>query len=267
MIQNRFISDPAIPWVEVRMTDESSASYKDHSHPELSIGAVTRGTIIMNVQGQKHLVPAESMVVIGPDCVHSCNPQDGSRSYLMAYFDASWCLSIQRGLLGSCDALQLPENPLVNEPELFYRLIGLVHSLAESGFALEKSEQLTQFVGDLLISNSRLVQQVAPEPPRALAEIKEHLRRSLDENHTLQQLADEIGYNPYYLLRCFKKNFGLTPHEYRLNTRIERAKELLRSGLSPASVAVETGFVDQSHFHRTFRQFVAATPRQYQLRS
>ncbi len=267
MTQNRFISDPAIPWVEIRLTEESQVSYKEHSHPELSVGAITLGTTLMSVHGKEHPVSVGSLVIIGPEVVHSCNPQDGPRSYLMAYFDANWCLSLQAELLGTSEALQLPEDPVLNDPELFSQMLGLAKSLEEPGFAMGKSELLTHYVSSLLHKNSRLPLRRAPESPHVIAEIKLRLSRSLEENRTLQQLADAVGYNPYYLLRSFKKNVGLTPHEYRLNLRIERAKELLRAGLAPAAVAAETGFVDQSHFHRTFRQFVAATPRQYQLRS
>lgn len=267
MIQNRFISDPAIPWVEVRRTEENPESYKEHSHSELSVGAVTRGTTLMRAHGQEYPITVGSLVIIGPGVVHSCNPKDGARSYLMAYFDANWYLSLQRELLGESDALQLPENPVLNDPELFSQLMDLAERLGKPEFALEKSEQLTHFIGNLLHKSSRLPLRRHAEHPHVIAEIKERLGRSLEENTTLQQLADAVGYNPYYLLRSFKKNVGLTPHEYRLNLRIDRAKELLREGLPPAAVAVETGFVDQSHFHRTFRQFVAATPRQYQLRT
>jgi len=56
MTQNRFISDPAIPWVEIRQTTESRESYKEHSHSELSVGAVTRGTTLMRMNGQEHPV-------------------------------------------------------------------------------------------------------------------------------------------------------------------------------------------------------------------
>lgn len=267
MTQNRFISDPAIPWVEIRQTEESRESYKEHSHPRLSVGAVTRGSTLMRVHGQEHPVSAGSLVIIGPDIVHSCNSHDGPRSYLMAYIDVDWCLSLQQELFEKSDVLQLPEDPILNDSELFSQMLTLAESLEETGFALENSEQLTHFVGNLLLNGSRMPLRRFPEQPHIIAEIKERLSRSLEENQTLQQLAETVGYNPFYLLRSFKKNVGLTPHEYRLNLRIDRAKDLLRAGLSPSAVAAETGFVDQSHFHRTFRQFVAATPRQYQLRT
>lgn len=266
MTQNRFISDPALPWVEIRRTEESRESYKNHSHPMLSVGVVTHGTTLMRIHGQEHPVSAGSLVVIGPEVVHSCNPHSGSRSYIMAYLDADWCQSLQQDLLGTPGTLQLPEDPVVNDPELFSQMLALVKTLEEPGFTLKKSEQLTHFIGNLLSKNACSPLRRLPEPLHIITELKELLRSSPEESRTLQQLADKLGYNPFYLLRSFKKHVGLTPHEYRLNLRIERAKELLLAGLSPASVAAETGFVDQSHFHRTFRHFVAATPRQYQLR-
>ena len=55
----------------------------------------------------------------------------------------------------------------------------------------------------------------------------------------------------------------MTPHAYQLARRINKAKTLLRYGTDIASVAVDLGFTDQSHFHRNFKQIVAATPKQY----
>ena len=189
MPRNRFVAVPSIPWVEVRFTEDSTESYKDHSHPQLSVGAVTQGTVVMRMQGREYLVPTGSLVVIGPEIVHSCNPRDGSRSYLMAYFDASWCQSLQREISVDAVALQLPQNPVVNDPELYSRFLDLVTDLTQPGFALDASEQLTCLVADLLQLSSRSPQQKPSVPPRYIEEVKKRLRHSLDENMTLQQLA------------------------------------------------------------------------------
>jgi AraC-like DNA-binding protein len=58
----------------------------------------------------------------------------------------------------------------------------------------------------------------------------------------------------------------LTPHAYQINGRIEYSRALLRQGRAIAEVALEAGFADQAHLQRTFRQWVAATPGQYQSR-
>jgi AraC-like DNA-binding protein len=58
---------------------------------------------------------------------------------------------------------------------------------------------------------------------------------------------------------------GITPHAYRLNCRIDRARELLRQGRDIAETALECGFYDQSHLHRHFKAVTTVTPREYQV--
>jgi hypothetical protein len=63
--------------------------------------------------------------------------------------------------------------------------------------------------------------------------------------------------------RQFKQRYGLPPHQYRMSVKIAQAKQLLRTGVSAASVAVAQGFTDQSHFTRHFKRLVGVTPRDY----
>ena len=56
----------------------------------------------------------------------------------------------------------------------------------------------------------------------------------------------------------------MTPHQYIVQLRMERAKTLLSdSDLPLAEVAAQVGFADQSHFSSTFRRTTAMTPRSY----
>jgi AraC-like DNA-binding protein len=55
----------------------------------------------------------------------------------------------------------------------------------------------------------------------------------------------------------------MTPHAYLVNCRIEYSRAQLKRGRAIADVALEAGFADQAHLQRVFRQFTAATPRQY----
>jgi hypothetical protein len=73
-------------------------------------------------------------------------------------------------------------------------------------------------------------------------------------------LPQPFDATPYHLLRSFKKIVGLPLHAFMLNARIERAKQLLLYRVPLAAVAAETGFADQSHFHKAFRLILAAPP-------
>lgn len=79
----------------------------------------------------------------------------------------------------------------------------------------------------------------------------------------LYALAKETGRSRYQVLRAFKRRYGLPPHAYQLCVRIARAQAALLHGESPAQVAVQYGFVDQSHFSKHFRRLVGVTPASY----
>jgi AraC-like DNA-binding protein len=66
-----------------------------------------------------------------------------------------------------------------------------------------------------------------------------------------------------YLTRAFRAQYGLTPHAFLMNQRIQYARGRLRRGHAIAEVALDAGFADQAHFQRTFKQFLAATPGHY----
>jgi AraC-like DNA-binding protein len=69
-------------------------------------------------------------------------------------------------------------------------------------------------------------------------------------------MARMTGLSKYQVLRRFERAYGLPPHAWLLRQRAERARTLIRSGLSLAQAAASAGFSDQSHMTRIFvRQF------------
>ncbi|QWV94678.1 AraC family transcriptional regulator [Geomonas oryzisoli] len=263
-----FWNDASVPSVAVRCTRRSAESYKAHCHREFCVGAVTEGKAVMTVRNETCVLSPGLLAVIPPETVHSCNPPEGgSRSYQMAFFDAAWCRSLQEELFGRRGDFIPPAHFLVENAALYASFLQLTALLADDALPLEKSERATQFASELFISTcDRELPAPAKERDGIVPDVKEYLERRADLNITLQELAVTFRCNPYHLLRTFKQAVGLPPHAFMLNARIERAKRLLLEGMTPASVAAETGFADQSHFHKTFRRLVAATPRQFQLR-
>ncbi|MGB5621386.1 MAG: AraC family transcriptional regulator [Gammaproteobacteria bacterium] len=93
----------------------------------------------------------------------------------------------------------------------------------------------------------------------------EILNDRLDENIALSDLAAEFNLSPFHFARVFKRVTGFPPHEYQLQLRIARARELLcrQPRMSIADIACELGFADESHFRRHFRRIVGTTPSQF----
>jgi transcriptional regulator GlxA family with amidase domain len=66
------------------------------------------------------------------------------------------------------------------------------------------------------------------------------------------------------LIRNFTKQRGITPYQYLETIRVNYAKQLLEQGIEPIEAAGQAGFTDQSHFTKFFKNFIGATPKQYQ---
>ncbi len=90
---------------------------------------------------------------------------------------------------------------------------------------------------------------------------REILESKLDGSIALKDLARECGLSVSHFARAFRHSTGLSPHQWLLERRIEKAKELLKQGDMPLSdVALTSGFADQSHFTRVFGSRVGVPP-------
>ena len=89
---------------------------------------------------------------------------------------------------------------------------------------------------------------------------RELLDASLDRQVTLLELAGHVHLSPFHLHRRFREAFGVTPHEYRLCRRLERARELLADGATVTETAAATGFSSPGYFSTVFRRRVGVTP-------
>jgi transcriptional regulator GlxA family with amidase domain len=101
-------------------------------------------------------------------------------------------------------------------------------------------------------------------PPHALRRVREFIEIHLAENISIQALATVAGLSMYHFARAFKQSAGMTPHDYLVQCRVRRAQDLLATTDLPLSeIALASGFADQSHCARRFRERVGTTPSSY----
>jgi AraC family transcriptional regulator len=101
-------------------------------------------------------------------------------------------------------------------------------------------------------------------PPKALRRVRDYVTAHLEENISIQVLAAIVGLSRYHFARAFKQSEGVTPHQFLLQCRVQRAQELLAGTELPlAQIALAAGFSDQSHCSRRFRKLVGVTPSRY----
>ncbi|MBX3062486.1 MAG: helix-turn-helix transcriptional regulator [Anaerolineae bacterium] len=84
----------------------------------------------------------------------------------------------------------------------------------------------------------------------------------------LKQLAQRTGLSRWYFLRAFQRQFGITPHQYMLQRRIEKAKALLAySNISVTEVCLAVGFQSLGTFSATFHRLVGCSPTEHRRRT
>lgn len=101
-------------------------------------------------------------------------------------------------------------------------------------------------------------------PALRLNRVLDFMRQNCGQETRLWELANLAGMSPHYFCELFKKSTGVTPYQYSLRCRMDRAKEFLRtSQFTVRQVAEATGFADQSHFTKVFRRLVGVTPVEF----
>ena len=91
-----------------------------------------------------------------------------------------------------------------------------------------------------------------------------YIRANYHEQITVESIAGYVGISRKYLYAIFKSALGISPKDYIINYRIEKAKEFLRNeSLSVGSIAYSVGYDDSLNFSKMFKSKTGMSPREY----
>ena len=98
--------------------------------------------------------------------------------------------------------------------------------------------------------------------------VKEYVQNNLNQSLRLDTIAARFGFSPSYLSQLFSRTENVMLSCYIIQTRIRRARELLRdTSRSVTDISLAVGFNSPEHFSRTFRKLTGRSPRQYRDQS
>jgi transcriptional regulator GlxA family with amidase domain len=92
------------------------------------------------------------------------------------------------------------------------------------------------------------------------------MEQNLSSRLSVQRLAEKVGVSTRQLERLFKRETGHSPQEAYLSLRLKHAKWMLKTDMSLASIAAETGFVDGSHLSKAFKAAFSMSPSEERRR-
>lgn len=236
--------------------------FAPHFHDTYVIGVTETGYEAYVQEGRSAISGPGGVRMIAPGEAHSGGPAD-ERGWRYSAFYPSVAVVRQAAGLD-------PEGPAIMfkpqaRDEIGFKLVRqAVAALTSPAGRLEQEDavfaalaHLTALYGDA---------EVAAPARAGRAQIQrayEEMRERLAEDVTLGDLAETAGLSVFALVRGFRKAYGLPPAAMLIQMRVERAKQMLRAGAPPATVAHACGFYDQSHLNRMFKARVGASPGSY----
>lgn len=266
----------ATPWHGIYGTQiDSARHYGRHWHATYGFGLLQRGAQ-RSASGCGDVVAyAGDLIATNPGEVHDGRPFDASpRRWRMLYLEASVFQSLMADAAADACApagTTAVVRPVIQNPQLTRALQHLFWCLDQWGVqpgrngvgGLACDESLVRTLTGLLRAHTTCQPAVRP----AAHDVRSARDRLADDPlnaPSLAELASLVGLSRYQLLRRFEKAYGLPPHAWLLQQRLEKARGLIRAGHRLADAAADCGFADQSHMTRLFVRQFGFTPGAWQ---
>lgn len=232
---------------------ETSHAFPRHSHEQFGFGLIERGA--QRSLSGRGVVEAEAgdLITVNPGEVHDGAPLGAAgRAWRMLYLDpaliAETACDANEGKTRTCEFVR----PVLRDDALtsaFRVLYGALTAPQEGAAGLRRDEALAVLVDRLL--RERPV-ELLPAVPAAIRLAREVLDDDPTAPVTLAELACASGLSRFQVVRGFSRAFGLTPHAYLVQRRIDLARQLIAGGAALSDAAAASGFADQSHMTRHF---------------
>ncbi|NLQ18524.1 AraC family transcriptional regulator [Marinomonas sp. M1K-6] len=270
--ENRFQFAKSAVLDEVMLLEASMSdfSYGTHAHEEFSFGVTLSGRQDFFALGEHHKSHAGNVIVFNPDDAHDGHSgADDPLHYKMLYVHPDQLSPmLESAGVRRAQGFRI-EHPVQNDAELkahILRLATLVEN--DTSSALEYSSALFEFAEYLarqkgIQRSVSLVKSKRRTKDPVFERVRDYLHAHVGEDVSLDELSQVAHMSKYHLLRCFRDYFGMTPHQYWQNYRINRAKAALELGMPLADVAFTFGFTDLSYFNRRFKPMFGLTPYQF----
>ncbi len=230
------------------------------------VHVVLRGRGIYRVRGKEYELGANQAFVIFPgiESVYQADREDpwtycwvGMHGYNVEEFFSNLRITPDNPVIDLQDTQELEESV----DELLRR-----NQLSRAGEMIRLGQTI-RFLGllETLQKKDQDAQGERRDPARTYVQYAmEMIRNSFRDNIRICGIADQIGINRSYLARNFKKDTGMTPQEYLINYRLERAAQYLVNRDDPvSSVAVYVGYSDQMAFSKAFKKKYGISPHKY----
>lgn len=253
--------------VEMMIAEYYTQSFAKHSHDDFPLGVIEKGAMAFYFRRKNLIAPKGTVNLSYPGEIHNGHSlnEDGWK-YRMFYFNLSVLKNIFYEFQNRKSDLPFFPHGVIDDPYLASYLLKLHIELEQNNLAaLEIDAYIMHTISYLIFRHSdhNCAFKTKKIGHRSIQKVIEYINAYYAQNINLTELSTVAGVSPYHFTRIFDKELGITPHAYLIQTRIKKARQLLFSHKKLVDIAMDTGFNDQSHLNRRFKQILGVTPQQY----
>jgi AraC-like DNA-binding protein len=228
-------------------------SFPPHLHQSFELILVNEGEMKVQVDDKSYLLNKGDAVLIFPEQIHSI--QSTTSAHTLFIFSPR---IIQSFTQEKSECLPI-NNSFTLTPEFFNTLV----SLSENKSKFEIKGAL--YTVCAIFDNQTEYIPITADKQAVLVKILSFTEQNFNRDCSVLTFSSQMGYNPDYVSRIFKKKMGISYTQYLNARRLNNAVYLLlNTDSSCLSCALESGFASLRTFNRNFKQFFHTTPKEYQ---
>ncbi|SFB98699.1 Helix-turn-helix domain-containing protein [Bacillus sp. OV322] len=231
-------------------------TYIKHSHKEYAIGVTLRGIQQYNLDGSLQLSYQNGVMLFNPEQAHDGRAHDDAGlDYVMLYIEPQSLLEVME----KKDIIRF-STPIVYDNKLQQRILSLSNAiLSEKDEAL--CSELLVSITDILIQTNLSTDN--KKEHALIRKAKDMIHSNLENVLKLEEICKELNLSKFQFIRLFKAHTGISPYQYFLNCKIERAKQLIEKSRDIYAAVAECGFVDLTHLNKHFKSVYGTTAFEY----
>lgn len=233
------ISDHVFPW---------------HFHPQYNIVLIDKGTMTYYFHDHEIEVGENEVFVINAYQVHYNKARTSACTYKAIFLPASFFPEDPNGL-PFFDKVVYKKAAIFNDLQRCARKLKLALQEAEcAGLGVKMATLLLQHLD---VINRK------PAVDNRIVSALIHISENVDRKILVKELASICCLSPFHFQRVFKQSIGLSVNAYIHQLKIEKSKQMLYQGAKISATAFDTGYFDQSHFHRVFKKMYIVPPAKF----
>ncbi|MCM3653637.1 AraC family transcriptional regulator [Metabacillus litoralis] len=232
-------------------------TYKKHSHKEYAIGVTLRGIQQYNLDGSLQLSYQNGVMLFNPEQAHDGMAKDheAGLDYVMLYIEPQLLLEVME----KKDIVRF-STPIVYDYRLQQRIVSLSNAILSERDEALCNELLLSLTDSLIHTN---LSTDYKKDDALIRKAKDILHTNLENVLKLDEICKELNLSKFQFIRLFKAHTGISPYQYFLNCKIERAKQLIEKNGDIYSAVAECGFVDLTHLNKHFKSVYGTTAFEY----